>query len=265
MKADREYKKQQTRIIQSVENRKAKVAVPQGADRNNTTTAQLFAIPQGLHDIIDDVTKVQNDIKTTGSTATPLYGSEEWARDTRWATLRKLDEWFLVKELYRQSTPEVNSQNSIIGFGIDDTYESDGLIMSNENKEYVWAGENKLITGNFPQISENINNALSQLCSGIRAQSYSGGNLVARIVVHPSSMAASRLKEMTDTQKKSMRTRWLNRAIIYYREGVKNNWSMATRLQLQINVGEKVIYQVNIDKPGQNIEYNVLTPDLWYL
>lgn len=62
-----------------------------------------------------------------------------------------------------------------------------------------------------------------------------------------------------------MRTRWLNRAIIYYREGVNNNWSMATRLQLQINVGGKVIYQVNIDKPGQNIEYNVLTPDLWYL
>lgn len=51
MKADREYKKPQTRIIQSVENRKAKVAVPQGADRNNTTTAQLFAIPKGLHDI----------------------------------------------------------------------------------------------------------------------------------------------------------------------------------------------------------------------
>ena len=81
MKADREYKKTQTRIIQSVENRKAKVAVLQGADRNNTTTAQLFAIPKGLHDIIFDVTNVQNDIKTTGSTATPLYGSEEWARD----------------------------------------------------------------------------------------------------------------------------------------------------------------------------------------
>ena len=72
MKADREYKKQQTRIIQSVEKRKAKVAVPRIADRNSSTTAQLFKVPNGLHDIIDDVTKVQNDIKTTGSTEISL-------------------------------------------------------------------------------------------------------------------------------------------------------------------------------------------------
>lgn len=187
MKADREYKKPQTRIIQSVENRKAKVAVPQGADRNNTTTAQLFAIPQGLHDIIDDVTKVQNDIMSIGDPTIPVSGSEKWALDTRWATLRKLEEWNLVKHLSKPYW-QIGLLN-IGAFGENNVTEPDGFVKWYGNNYYLLVGENKVVSGQYSQINVNIKAALEQLCTGKRVAQYYGANLVARVVIPSDSEA----------------------------------------------------------------------------
>lgn len=257
MKADREYKKQQTRIIQSVEKRKAKVAVPRIADRNSSTTAQLFKVPNGLHDIIDDVTKVQNDIKTTGSTEISLYGSEKWAHETRLVALRKLDEWGLVKELYAQSTLNLNAYNTLVGFGTDNVKEPDGLIISNVSGNYVYAGENKLITGEFSQLNYNIEKALAQLCYENRAVFYSGSHLVARIAIHPLSQAALHLSQMRSNIKKRMNTIWYNKMLFAYETGCDHNhitWNSLPTLHLIISLDGRTIYYVYMYYTENGIE-----------
>lgn len=229
MKASKEHKPQQSRVLSS-----------SIIERKQNNVFQLFKIPDGLEQIKTDVTEVADDMSKIGTPTDELYGSQEWANDTRWATKRKLEEWDLVKYLYSQSSSS-DISNSIIGFGIDDMNESDGLVR-NLGGEYIWAGENKLITGKFTQVSENIHSALSQLCTGKRASYFSGANLVARIVIAPSSEAARHWSQMTPIVQKGMITRWNKLLMLYYDQGIGEVWKTKNTLKLFIYIGTNLIY-----------------------
>lgn len=203
----------------------------------HTTPLQMFAVPVDLEILKEKITNVQDDIggaflKSYPDTInSPLDGSNEWANDTKWAALRKLDEWYIVKELAEQDIDPVDMH---IGFGIDDRNEPDGLITSMSGN-YIWAGENKLVTGKFLQINENINSALSQLCTGSRASSYSGSNLIARVVIDSSSEAYQHLIMMSERAKKGMYTRWRHKVETFYEQGINSEvWNINPHLTLHI-------------------------------
>ena len=203
----------------------------------NTTPLQMFAVPADLETLKENITNVQEDMKgatlnSNHDTDFQLYGSYEWANDIKWTALRKLDEWYIVKELTKQ---DIDIEEDIyIGFGIDDINEPDGLITA-DSSLYIWAGENKLVTGEFPQINENINSALSQLCTGNRASLYSGSKLIARVVVHSESNAYQHLNSMSKRALKGMCTRWEHKVEIFYNQGLNSGvWSTPPNLTLLI-------------------------------
>jgi hypothetical protein len=197
--------------------------------------AQLFKVPGGLVRLTNQVTEVSKDIENekmhNGSTNDPLYGAEQWGKDTYWAANRKLDEWNLVKELVVKHGTDVQDAASI-GFGINDTSEADGIGYDKNNKVAV-AGENKLVSGGFPQIVDNINNALSQLTEGSRAKQYNGIALMARIKVAEDSDANKHLKNMSERAFKAQQTRWSNRLKNAFDEGL-SNWGVKCSLRLLI-------------------------------
>lgn len=214
------------------------------------TPMQMFAVPADLEVLKRHITEVQNDISITKFTFNnngqeKLYGSEEWAKDTKWAALRKLDEWNLVKELVTQGG---GNDSFVIGFGIDDRYEPDGLMYDN-SREVVLAGENKVVTGGFPQLRENINSALSQLCIGNRARCYSGAKLLARIAIKPESSAYQHLKQMNKQQQQAICTRWRHRVESFYHQGIDSGiWKKYPQLTLQIHclsVPQEQIFEYN--------------------
>lgn len=202
----------------------------------NTTPLQMFAVPTDLETLKENITYVQEDMRGASLKSNPdtnfqLYGSYEWANDTKWAALRKLNEWYIVKELTKQ---DIDIEDIHIGFGIDDMNEPDGLITT-ESGSYIWAGENKLVTGGFPQINENINSALSQLCTGDKASSYSGSNLIARVVIHSTSEAYQHLQNMSESAQKGMCTRWQHKVREFYNQGTNSGiWTKNPYLTLQI-------------------------------
>lgn len=202
----------------------------------HTTPLQMFAVPADLENLKNSVTDVQNDMQgmyflSNQDPNFKLYGSDEWANDTKWAALRKLDEWYVVKNLIEQDS---DTENMHIGFGIDDRNEPDGLIID-DSGNYIWAGENKVVTGGFPQINENINSALSQLCTGERARSYSGANLIARVVIDSSSEAYQHLIMMSERAKKGMYTRWRHKVETFYEQGINSEvWNINPHLTLHI-------------------------------
>jgi hypothetical protein len=209
--------------------------------------AQLFKVPEGLVHLTNQVTEVSEDIKQSGSTNDLLYGAEQWGNDTYWAANRKLDEWNLVKELVKNRDIDVDSA-ARIGFGINDTSEADGIGYDTNNNVAV-AGENKLVSGGFSQIVENINNAFSQLTEGSRATQYNGIELMARIHVAKVSEAHKHLAAMEGSTLKAQRTRWLSRLKNAFKEGC-SNWSGRCSLRLLISSEEVIHFDVTIDKLG---------------
>ncbi len=186
MKADREYKKMQSRIVQTINDKRKNTIMPQGTLGNTSATAQLFKVPDGLWQIKSDVTNIQNDIASIGNPTDYIPGSEKWALETRWAALRKLEEWNLVKHL---SKPYWEFGLLNFGaFGENNVTEPDGFVKCYGNN-YLWVGENKVVSGQYSQINVNINAALDQLCTGKRVAQYYGANLVARVVIPSDSEA----------------------------------------------------------------------------
>ena len=208
---------------------------------------QRFAVPPGLKELESEVNKVSSDIqKTTLSDGSgggnQLYGSKEWANDTYWAANRKLDEWNLVKELVADGT-NVNDA-AHIGFGINDTKEADGVGYDAKNNVGI-AGENKIVSGGFPQVVENINSALSQLTEGVRANQYNGVPLIARVKISKDSEAFKHLNGMSPSVKKAMVTRWKNRRNNAYKEGL-TNWKGKSSLRLWILTENDVLFDETI-------------------
>jgi hypothetical protein len=207
---------------------------------------QLFAVPEGLGLLKNMAESVAADIKSSSMEGgvgidDPLYGSEQWGKDTYWAANRKLDEWNLVKELVAESGVD---DATTIGFGISDTTEADGIGYDDQG-DVVVAGENKLVSGAFPQINENINSALSQLTTGVRAKSYGGAQLMARVNVTEESKAYEHLSNMSGSVKKAQHTRWKNRLKNAYGEG-DSNWQSKCSLRLLIRTENSVLFDETI-------------------
>lgn len=213
----------------------------------NENSIQLFAVPKNLNDLSTMVTTVSDDIKNSnrGDPNESLYGADQWALDTAHAAERKLDEWYLVKELLQQ---DPTNQASEIGFGISDTTEPDAVGYHNGN--VVIAGENKLVSGKFSQINENIDSALDQLCTGTRAINYSDINLIARVNILENSEAAKHFYSMKNGNKswlKGMETRWDKKLQNFHKQG-KRSWPKTCELSLIITIGNDEIFNRYMSK-----------------
>lgn len=221
-----------------------------GSKNVHNTTVQRFLEPKGLDDLENRLQTVVADYKAAHikgiSDDEPLYGSEQWGRDTYWAANRKLDEWGLVKHLLESGLGLKDAAD--IGFGINDTEEPDGLVR-NEQGGYISAGENKWVTGKFSQVRENINSALSQLTNGNRAKLYQGTDLVALINIDPESEAFTHLHTMIRTKEsvfKGMQTRWRNRLLEASAEG-NENWTAPSSLRLIIRANHQVFFNEAVE------------------
>lgn len=240
MKADREYKNMQSRIVQAINDKRKKTIMPQGTLGNTSATAQLFKVPDGLQQIKSDVTNIQNDIASIGNPTDYIPGSEKWALETRWAALRKLEEWNLVKSLSIPYWRWRDGYFPIASFGENNVTEADGYMKYN-NGEYAEIGESKLVTGEFKQVSININNALYQLCKSTRASGYLRGNLVARIVIEKDSPAAQYILGLFPKNIEKKYKSWTKTLYEYYK--TKEQQKAQITLNLIIILGDVIIFK----------------------
>lgn len=243
MKAAKEHKLQESRVIQHSNNR-----------QRNSPVAQFFKVPDDLVNIIDDVNTVAEDIYATNNEQIVLPGADIWARDTRWATRRKLEEWDLVKLLYNE-TPELDEGNFIIGFGLDNTNEPDGLVRDENTEKIIWAGENKLVTGQLQQVNTNIRTALTQLCTSNRAQNYKGCHLIARINISPISPAAISFQQIEREDQYKLIAKWIKTAEEYASLACNNDNN--NRLTLIICLDNQTISHV--DFPSEKFDLQELS------
>lgn len=202
---------------------------------------QLYMIPNGLTKLNENLTSVSNDIHETGPTNVELSGSVDWANSTYHAANRKLNEWYLVKHLASDSDTKDHALK--IGFGTDETEEADVVAIDDGGSTLV-AGENKLVNGKFPQISENINSAFSQLTEGNRAKGYGGAQLLARIDIQKGCDAYNYYNGWDQKKKKAQTTRWRTRLNNAFEEG-SSNWKGPCTLILLIECKEDQVAYFN--------------------